>query len=191
VHAGTIEGLRYPTLNLDLAARPTVATNWLNRSDGTGPVPPGSHIVVQNIDDVATQHPAGDVHLMLEGWAQSISPTAWTVAGNCVSNRIYDAVKVMASDSEAHLGKVQTAGSSLTEDAPAGSTTLTVTAVLPWTTAAADFPLDIEVSGIQVTVTDITGSTSPQTFTVTDTTVTKPLHAGDAVKVWHAGVISF
>jgi hypothetical protein len=41
-----------------------------------------------------------------------------------------------------------------------------------WTTSVGDFPFDIEVSpagssGERMTVTDITGSSSPQTFTVT------------------------
>jgi hypothetical protein len=43
-----------------------------------------------------------------------------------------------------------------------------------WTTNAADFPFDIQAHplgalgrGERITVTDITGTTSPQTFTVT------------------------
>jgi hypothetical protein len=36
-----------------------------------------------------------------------------------------------------------------------------------WTTTAGDFPFDIIVGGERMTVTNITGSSSPQTFTVT------------------------
>ena len=36
-----------------------------------------------------------------------------------------------------------------------------------WTTSAGDFPFDINIGGEQITVTNITGASSPQTFTVT------------------------
>jgi hypothetical protein len=36
-----------------------------------------------------------------------------------------------------------------------------------WTTIASDMPFDILMGGEQMTVTNITGSSSPQTFTVT------------------------
>jgi hypothetical protein len=54
-----------------------------------------------------------------------------------------------------------------------GSTpTLSVTTTVAplWTTTVtypADFPFDVDVDGERMTVTDITGSSSPQTFTVT------------------------
>jgi hypothetical protein len=43
----------------------------------------------------------------------------------------------------------------------------TTSATTPlWTTAAADFPFDIAIDGERITVTNITGASSPQTFTV-------------------------
>lgn len=190
VHAGTIEGLRYPVLNLDLAARPTAAQSWLNRSDGyTGPVPPGAHIDVTNLSTVATQHPAGTVPLMLEGYTETLSPTVWIVSGNCVPNQIYDVFKIGDPD----LGRIQTAGSNIATDAPAGASTVSVshTDQIGWTTQAGDFPMSVYMDGIKVTVTNITGSGNPQTFTVDPATVTKPLLSGSSVRNWRRAPIKF
>ena len=70
--------------------------------------------------------------------------------------------------------------------ASAGATSLSVaTASGPlWTTTADDCPLYIEVGGIRVTVTAISGASSPQTFTVTGSTVTKALASGLEVALW-------
>lgn len=55
-----------------------------------------------------------------------------------------------------------------------------------WTTDAAEFPLDIGVGGERITVTAITGATSPQTFTVTRSVngVVKAHSAGTDVRLW-------
>jgi hypothetical protein len=55
-----------------------------------------------------------------------------------------------------------------------------------WTTASGDFPVDIVISGERLTVTDITGTSSPQTFTVTRSVngVVKPLPAGADVRLF-------
>lgn len=194
VHAGTIEGLRYPTLHPNLMRHAEVVQAWLNNTNGLGgAVLPGSRVDVTNPSSVLTQHPVGTVSLMLEGYTETLNTRNWTAAGNCVPNRIYDVWTV----ADAQLGRVQTDGSSLTADAAAGATSLTVATQagsVIWTTTATnpgDFPLSVEIDGIQVTVTAISGTSSPQTFTVTGATVTKALLTGKAVKVWHGGVIKF
>ena len=55
-----------------------------------------------------------------------------------------------------------------------------------WTTTAGDFPLDIAVDGERITVTNITGSSSPQTFTVTRSVngVVKSHSSGADVRLW-------
>lgn len=55
-----------------------------------------------------------------------------------------------------------------------------------WTTAAADFPFDIAVGGEQITVTAISGSSSPQTFAVTRAVngISKSHDAGTAVSLY-------
>ena len=87
-------------------------------------------------------------------------------------------------------GRADTDGSTLHANASSGATSITVDttdATTPlWTTAAADFPLDIAIGGERITVTNITGSSSPQTFTCTRAVngVTKAHTAGDDVRLW-------
>ena len=61
-----------------------------------------------------------------------------------------------------------------------------------WTTAAADFPFDVTIAGEQITVTNITGTSSPQTFTVTRSVngVVKAQSAGAAVALFHAPILA-
>lgn len=68
--------------------------------------------------------------------------------------------------------------------APAGATSLIVeTPSGPlWTTVADDYPLDLNVGGIQVTATACSGASSPQIFTVDP--ISAPRAAGSAVSVW-------
>lgn len=64
----------------------------------------------------------------------------------------------------------ESAASVLATDYPDPTTTSLQVSVVSgplWTTAAGDFPLDVMIAGERVTVTNITGASSPQTFTVT------------------------
>jgi len=55
-----------------------------------------------------------------------------------------------------------------------------------WTVDAAAFPVDVNIGGEKVTVTNITGASSPQTFTVTRSVngVVKTHAAGEQVRLW-------
>lgn len=190
VHAGTLRGMRYPTVTLNLRAAPSVVSRWLSRADGvSGPVVPGCRIDVTNVVDVFTQHPVGTVELMMEGYTEVIGPRVWTVTMNTHSNRMYDVFKIGDSD----LGRVQTAGSTIHADAAAGAGTVQVDYTDPagWTTAAGDFPMYVYMDGIKVTVTSISGGTSPQTFTVDPSTVTKQLLTGREVRNWRQAPLKY
>lgn len=61
-----------------------------------------------------------------------------------------------------------------------------------WTTAAADFPFDVAVGGERMTVISISGSSSPQTFTVARSAngVAKPQTADTDVRLWQPAILS-
>jgi hypothetical protein len=86
---------------------------------------------------------------------------------------------------------LDTDGSTVHTTASAGATSLSVSTTSGplWTTASDDFPLFLNIGGIRVKATNITGSSSPQTFTVDGTTVTKSLPAGTDVSVWEPTVL--
>jgi hypothetical protein len=64
--------------------------------------------------------------------------------------------------------RYDTAGSRLASAVSQGATSMSVETTLGplWTTNGADLPFDVSVGGVRVTVTAISGSSSPQTFTV-------------------------
>lgn len=181
VHKGTAKGFRYPSLNLDLAATPAIVPYWLATQLS-------GRIDVLNVTSKATQHPPGTVSLLLEGYSETLSPFDWLVTANCSP---YDPwrVAVIQGSGDTAL-RLDTDGSTLHASYAAGVTSIVVdvnSGAALWTTAAADFPMDLDVGGIQVTATAASGSSSPQTFTVNPTAY--PLMIGSTVKLWRPAVI--
>ncbi len=148
VHLGTVVGYRYPTVVFDLAKSPDLATTWAGR-------PIGTRIDVRNLLDARTQHPGGDLALVLEGYTQDIDQKRWTVTANCSLADPWQVVQVPPDagqeDGPAH---VDTSGSVLSQFTPAGADELRVTTVdgPDWSTDPADYPLVLDVGGMPVTV---------------------------------------
>jgi len=114
--------------------------------------------------------PPPPIRQLAAGYAEQLGPgREWPVTVNGIPEAPYETASfgTNASDSS-HF---DTDGSTLSSSATSAATTLSVAttgaASALWTTAAADFPFDILVSGERITVTSISGSSSPQTFTVT------------------------
>lgn len=174
VHLGTVEGLRYPNAAIDFAATPGKVPDWLA-------APPISFRAdVTNASQKATQHPPDDVQLMVEGYTQTINPRSWKVTANCSR---YSPWQVAVFDS----ARYDSATSTLALPAPAGSGTLSVLVGdgTLWVTGAVNF--DINVGGVRFTVSNIAGSTTPQTFTIGAPVngVVKDLPAGTKVRLWN------
>jgi len=78
-------------------------------------------------------------------------------------------------------------GSTLHSSASPTATTLSVASSNSlWTVSSADFPFDVNIDGERITVTNITGSGSPQSFTVTRSVngVVKSHSAGADVRLF-------
>lgn len=94
------------------------------------------------------------------------------------------------------FGHADTDGSTLSASVTSAATTLhvaTTTSGSPlWTTAAGDVPFDIIIGGERMTVTAVTGSSSPQTFTVTRSVngVAVAHAAGAGVDLFYPAIMS-
>jgi hypothetical protein len=88
--------------------------------------------------------------------------------------------------------RVDSGTSTLTSAVTAGTTTLSVSAQIPWSTSPVDVPLDIQVGGEVMRVTTISGATSPQTFTVVRAVngISKPHAAGTPVRLADSPVVA-
>ncbi|MEU3161413.1 hypothetical protein ABZ753_28895 [Streptomyces griseoincarnatus] len=88
--------------------------------------------------------------------------------------------------------RVDSGTSTLTSAVTAGATTLSVSAQVPWSTSPVDVPLDIQAGGEVMRVTAISGTTSPQTFTVVRAVngISKPHAAGTPVRLADTPVVA-
>lgn len=159
LHLGTWPGMRYPSVTIDLAIAPQLITDWLALDSG-------DRLQVINLPP---QHPTDTVDLLLQGYTETVSPTRWTVTGNCTPAGPWTVGIV----GDTVLGRADTDGSELAAgvDADDLSLSVAVTDGPLWDTDPGEFPFDILVGGEVMTVTAISGASSPQTFTIGDRSV--------------------
>jgi hypothetical protein len=182
VHKGTVQGLRYPTLALDLADIPQRVPDWL----GVGLT---KRIDLTNLTTLVPAHPPEAVSQVVEGWTESFDTFHWAATAACSPFEPWRVAVVEATNPE-FTWRVDAAGSTLHQSYAAGVTSIQIDAGdgFLWSTSAGDYPRDIDVGGIKVTATAMSGSSSPQTATVTATAY--PLTGGSAVKLWRPPVIA-
>lgn len=184
VHMGTVEGYRYPTLNLDMRRIPALADDWLL-------IKPGDRIAVSNVTSYVSQHPTGTLSLLAEGWSESITNLSWGVTVNCSPADTWRVIALGAdsgsigTDTE-FTGRVDSEASTLSAGPALGATSISVattTGYPLWTTSAGDLPMDLNVGGWRVTCSAISGASSPQTFTIS--ALPASVASGSTVKLWY------
>lgn len=178
---GTVEGYRYPSVTVDLRRNPSLAADVLA-------LRPGARVDVENVHLVLPGHPLDTLRLTVQGVQHSVGPERWLVTLYTTPFEPNDIFVVAAEsgDTGEFLGRVETEGSTLSAGASAGATSLSVATPgsILWTTRADDFPLTVYVGGVPVTVTNVSGTSSPQTFTVSATPVA--FTSGMSVTVFRA-----
>lgn len=173
LNLGTYDGVRYAQVTVLLHRSPELI-------DAAREVDIGDRIQLLNLP---VWQPQGPVDLIVQGVTETIGVRTWAMTFNCTPGGPW-VVGLLDDDV---LGRADTAGSELAADAGAGDTTLSVatTSGPLWTTSAAEFPFDVRLGGEVVTVTAISGTTSPQAFTVTRAVngVAKPQSAGTDIRL--------
>lgn len=179
LHLGTWDEMRWPRVTLNLARNPQLIPDWMS-------VQVGSRITIAN---PPAQVAGGTVSVVVEGFSQTLTPYTWDVELNCSPASPWAPTLVDNTDA-----RIDTDGSELATGVNAAATALSVTVTSGplWTTDPAEFPFDVNVSGIRITVTNVTGASSPQTFTVTRSVdgFDKALPAGADVRLWTPSFIS-
>lgn len=184
VHVGTAGGdqLRFPAFGLDLhtPGGSALIEAWLRsrvrtRAQIANP-PPG-------------YGPAGlPIDLLIEGYTEKTrSRRTWQVGANTSPYAPW----IVWQHTSLTTGRVNSSASTVRTTVPAGASSLQVNVGGPllWTTNPAKMPLDLNIDGIRVRATAISGASSPQTFTVDPATVTKPLTAGKPVRLWQPAIV--
>lgn len=123
---------------------------------------PGDKIALSDLP--ATIYPR-DLDQLLQGWTEDLTSHTHRFAINTTPAQPWDHGKVEQTDDI----RYDTSGSFLVTGEDAGATTLYVAgyrATDLWTVVGANFPFDVMIEGVRVTVTAVSGLAFPQTFTV-------------------------
>lgn len=172
---GTVDEARYPEVGVNFG-NPAMSPTSVTASDVLE-VDVGHRITIAALP---AWIPGDTLSLAVQGWRETLSNKEWVVAFNCTPESPWT-VGVYGYDS-ARWAVTSTLGETLTA---VTASFQVVTASGPvWSTTADDF--DIGVAGERMTVTAVTGTASPQTFTVTRAVngQVKAHLSGAAVALW-------
>ncbi|MCG6493446.1 hypothetical protein [Kitasatospora sp. A2-31] len=181
VHLGTVDEPRYPVIAVNLAhpsITPSLRTQLLA-------VKQGDRIAVTGLPSWL---PPGDLSQLVLGFKERITQFEHRISFTCAPESPYR-VGVLE---DAVLSRLDTAGSQIAVEAGPAATSLQVSTISGpvWTTT--DVPFDVMIAGEQVTVTAVTGASSPQTFTVTRSVngVTKTQPVGADVRLYQPTILA-
>ena len=110
--------------------------------------------------------PPGGIYQLVQGLNETQMFRTFTIDVNGVPASPYN---VTVTDDVVY-GRADTDGSTLHANITSSATSMggdTATGFPLWTTAGGDVPFDILMAGERITVTAISGSSNPQTFTIT------------------------
>jgi len=182
---GVVAQMRVPLLTINLRDSPELIRQWLAMDLG----------LRYTAINLMSQYVPGTLDQVLDYYVETLSAVTWSVqtTGSPFAPwRIFQ-LAATSGDTGEFVGHLDTDNSALNADITATATSIAVkTNSGPlWTTTADDFPFDINVDGERMRVTNITGSSSPQTFTVArgvDGYSAAHL-ANDAVSLWQPLVL--
>jgi hypothetical protein len=176
LHLGTVDEARYPSLRLNTAQSSIYSDQGLVRDLLSVDV--GDRIAVTNVDRPDTPD---DVSQLVQGYREVLAQFSHEITFVLAPESPY---RVAIYDDD--ISRYDTDGSELTSDITSGATSVSVTITDGdvWDHSDGDF--DIWVGGERMTVTGISGTTSPQTFTVTRSVngIVKAQTAGTAVSLF-------
>ncbi|MGW2543416.1 hypothetical protein ACWC5I_21675 [Kitasatospora sp. NPDC001574] len=181
LHLGTWDAARYPVVRVDLASAPHLiaAATAVDIGD------------LIRLTGLPLADGPGEVDLIVQGATELIGPgPGWMLQFACTPAGPW----AVATLDDLVVGRADTSGSYLDEGADETATSLSIatTAGPVWTTDPAELPYDLDIDGERVTVTAMSGTTSPQTATVTRSVngVVKALAAGATVRVGDPAILA-
>lgn len=181
VHLGTIDEPRYPRVEVNLAKNTSLRSAVLA-------VDIGSRIVITNPPNWL---PPENISVVVQGYTEHLSRFDHTLVFNGVPESAYHVYAVEDST----YGRLDSEDTTLAVGVNSSIGSLSVaiaTGGALWTTTAGDWPFGVMVGGERMTVTDVSGSASPQTFTVTRSVngVVKSHSAGAQVRLADPAVLA-
>lgn len=160
VNHGTFDGTAYAEITADLDAAPGIAATAAALDIGD----------VLAISSLPVDEALETVESVIVGIKESVLSHRRLITFYCVPAAPYQ-VGLMAAtsgDTDPFLGHLETDDSTTTSSVAVGAASFSVTTNSGpiWTISADDFPFDVVVGGQRVSISGISGGSSPQTFTV-------------------------
>lgn len=189
VALGTAEDFRFPGLTVDFVRKP-ITNSWVQVAlAGEGRV--------LALADLPDWLPPDEMLLMVRGMDETIANSTgsrgWRVTWKTSPARPYSVALVAEDGDTADEFRVDA------EDSTIGAVNSTATAMTVtstgyvWSTAAADYPQAAMVGGEEVSITAMSGASSPQTATVvrSDNGVVKAHAAGTQLRPKYPAVVTY
>lgn len=162
---GTIDEARWPALPITVMNPQIALTSLFAQVLG---LDLGDLAVVTH---VPAWLPPDDVQLLAQGYSETLHDyRGWDLALNCTPGSPYQIAVYGASQGDPAGARYDAENSTMAAGATTTAPSLSVASAANtqlWTTDAAAFPFDVLIGGERMTVTNITGASSPQAFTVT------------------------
>lgn len=152
-HLGTWDEMRAPQLTVSLTRNPGLAA-------AVCAVDLGHRITLLN---PPAWLPPWDIELMAQGGTETLDSRQWRAVFNCTPYKPYAVIRLDSGP----VKKISPTDSQLASSVNPSTTTLSVESVSGrylWTTGSVSIPIMVE--GEEMTVTNISGASSPQSFTV-------------------------
>ena len=186
LNLGTVDGLRFPTVTVNLRRNNSLTASIVAITDIIG-----SRIKITNLPDVVS---FDDVDLIIEGYTEQISQKNWIITFNCAPYAPYLVAIVEDPAAATDTPRIGSGTAVLASNINTTDTSLSVTTGAGglWTTAGADFSMDINIEGERIRLSAISGSSSPQTFTASARSVNgvvKSHLAGARIEPWQTATI--
>lgn len=185
VHLGTIDEARWPRITVNLARLGADGKTTLLAAAARLDL--GARMSVDNPPDWLSQRLIDQI---VRGYTEALEPFVWSITYNCAPAAPLRIATLQASD-PMYTARLQTSGSTLVGDySDTASVLIVASSGTPWvesTGSASSFPFDVDIQGMRITVNAITGTASPQTFSVTRSTdgFDVPLRDGATVRLWN------
>jgi len=133
-----------------------------------------------------------DLKLLVLGYRERLNRNEHVISFVCAPATPYE---ILELDAASPLAKLDSTGTTLNEDLTTTETAVDVAVSDAglWTTSGAQVPFDIMAGGERMTVTAISGASSPQTFTVTRSVngVVKTHSTGASVRLERPATLAY
>ncbi len=147
-----------------------------------------------NVFNPLDEGPPDTIDAFVEGHGEAWDQFLWSTDLNTSPASPYQIAVVQGALAIQDTPRVGSGTATLAAAVDEDDTSLSVTTGAGglWTTVAANFPMDIDLGGEQVTLSAISGVASPQTFTVSARSVNGIVKAhlvGASIEVWQIATV--